>query len=243
MNKLFIIAGASGVGKSSLLKRLIMDNICIAVDKYSERKKFNTLDDVVVVDSITNPDLQCDLIYTMYGNKYGFSSIKIREKLDIQNQALIVNDIDTIKKIKTMFPHQVIVVYVISDINVSVLRQIYMKRNGFPSIKSVQPNILEKLEKCKEELLEDNVDKFITYHNEVNEIVTDKFLENEEFRLRAESLKYRVKVHSNDFIYDYIVFNFYSKNKSMLEATENAYEHLKKIITKESGNKYGECSK
>ena len=147
------------------------------------------------------------------------------------------------EKIKTLFPCKVKVIYIVSDINVNVLRQIYMKRYGFPSMRTVEPNILDKLGKCKEELLQDNTENFINYYNEVNEIVNSKFFEDEEFKLRAESLKYRTKIYLNDFICDYIVFNFYSKNKNMVEATESAYQHLKKIITKESEGNYGEYSK
>lgn len=243
MNKLFILSGASGVGKSTLLNRLVMDNFCIAVDKYTDRKKYNTLDHVIYVDNFIKSNLQCDLIYTMYGNNYGFCSNKIREKLDIQNLVLIVNDTKTIQNIKSMFPHRVIVIYIISDINENILREIYMKRYGVPSFKSLQSNILDKLEKSKEELLHNNVETFVNYYNEVNEMITSIFLEDKEFRLRAESLKQRATIFLNDFIYDFIVFNFFSKNQSILEATENAYKHLKNIITKESEDSYGECFK
>lgn len=243
MNKLFILSGASGVGKSTLLNRLVLDNFCGAANKYSERKRFNTLDDVIAVDDITDPNLECDLIYTMYGNKYGFSSKKIQEELEIGNQILIANDVNTIDKIKTLFPNNVIVIYIVSDINVNVLRLIYMKRHGLPSMRTIESNILERLEKCREELLQDNIEEFINYHNEVNEIINSKFYEDEEFKLRAESLKHRAKIYLNDFIYDYIVFNFYSRNKNMIEATENAYEQLKKIVVKESEGNYGEYSK
>lgn len=67
MNKIFILSGASGAGKSTLLDRLVKEGSCNAAIKYSERKRFNTVDDVSTVENINNPKLQCDIVYTMYG--------------------------------------------------------------------------------------------------------------------------------------------------------------------------------
>lgn len=85
MNKLFILSGA---GKSTLLDRLVKEGICNAAVKYSERKRFNTVDDVFTVENLSNPQLECDIIYTMYGNRYGFSTKKLHNQLN----GVIIND-------------------------------------------------------------------------------------------------------------------------------------------------------
>lgn len=239
MNKLFILSGASGAGKSTLLDRLVKDGYCSAAIKYSERKKFSTVDDITSVENIRDPRLKCDLIYSMYGNMYGFSSRNLKNGLKKMNQILITNEKNVIKKIKSFFPEQVIVIYIVSDINIDILKTIYMKRYGYPSIISKKDELVKVLQETKDVVLSDNTKEFIENINGINEIVNGIILKNEGFRLRAESIRHREQLYFNQlFTYDYVVLNFYSSSVSTVHATKDAYEQLKKIITKESEGDY-----
>lgn len=234
MNKLFILSGASGAGKSTLLDRLVKGGICNAAIKYSERKRFNTVDDVSTVENLNNPQLQCDIIYTMYGNRYGFNTKKLRTQLSEGNLILITNDKLAIKKLKEIFPQQIVVIYIVSDINKRLLRQIYMKRHGFPTIRSKGISLLEQLKNAKKMVLQDDGENFIQCIERINDLIDDIVLEEEEFRLRLDSIKHQEELYSMDlFTYDYTVLNLYSSNMSTVHATKSAFEQLKRIINKE----------
>lgn len=231
MKKLFVLMGASGAGKSTLLNRVIQDGYCNAVVKYSERKRFNSVDDISTVEDIRDPKLQCDLIYKMYNNIYGFSSHKIFEQLQRENAILITNDIKTIERLKNFFPKQVVVVYVFSDINQRLLGQIYMKRHGAPSMKNKKTILIEELKKCEDLIINDKTEEFVQRIEKMNITIDNILLEDNEFKLRLESIKRQEELYL--FAEDYIVFNLYSNKESAIHATESAYEQLKRIISKE----------
>lgn len=241
MHKLFVLSGASGAGKSTLLDRIVNVGICNAAIKYSDRKKFNTIDDITTVEDINYKQLQCDIIYTMYGNKYGFSSKKISNQLKQGNVILITNDTPTIEKLNLLFPHQIVVIYIVSDINQRLLRDIYMKRHGFPSIKRIELLLDEQIKKAKKMVLQDDVKQLMQCIEVINSLIDQIVLEENEYRLRLNSIKQQEKIYSLSlFTYDYAVLNLYSNNESTIHATETAYEQLIKIINKESGER--ECT-
>lgn len=235
MNKLFVLSGASGAGKSTLLNRLVLDGYCAATPKYSERKRYSTIDDILTVENTNALEILCDLIYSMYGNTYGFSSKSIKAGLLNSNQVLVSNDRETIEKLKSLFPNQVVVIYIVSDINIDVLKQIYMKRYGFPSLTKQKNAILENICMAKEKIIQNETKTFLESLERISKIIDTVLFEDEGFKLRAESIKHREQLYSNRlFIYDYVVLNFYSSNVSTVHATTEAYEQLKKIIAKES---------
>ena len=233
MNKLFVLSGASGAGKSTLLDRLVKEGICNAAIKYSERKRFNTVDDVSTVENLNNPQLQCDIIYTMYGNRYGFSTKRLHTQLSEGNLILITNDKSVIKKLKKIFPQQIVVIYIVSDINKRLLRQIYMRRHGFPTIKSIEISLLDQLKTAEKMVLQNDGENFIQCIEKMNDLIDDIVMKEEEFRLRLDSIKYQEELYSLDlFTYDYTVLNLYSSNMSTIHATKSAFEQLKRIINK-----------
>lgn len=240
MNKLFILAGASGAGKSTLLNWSVKEGYCNAAVKYSERKIFNTVDDISTVEDINDSQLQCDIIYSMYGNRYGFSSQKIRDQLKEGNAILVTNDKRTIQELKIIFLQQVVVIYVVSDINKSLLRQIYIKRHGLPSIENEKGSLLEKIRNAEKMILQDDWESFIQYVEIINDKIDDIFLQEEEFRLRLDSIKYQENFLSSDlFKYDYLIFNLYSNGMQSKHVMGSAFEQLEKIINREMEDKNG----
>jgi len=57
MNRLFVLSGASGTGKSAFLNRLVINGRCVAAPKYSERKKYSTAADILTVENIHAPEI------------------------------------------------------------------------------------------------------------------------------------------------------------------------------------------
>lgn len=238
MNKLFILSGASGAGKSTLLNSLVQKGYCSTIKKYSSRKKFNTIDDVCSVKNIYSPEIKCDILYTMYGNVYGFSSYDIQEQLNLKNIILITNDTNTIAKMKQMFPNRVVVVCIVSDINKRDLRKIFLKRYGIPSFNKRKTRLLSQVNKSKQ-FLDDNQDAlFVKCIDKIETLIDDTVLECEEFKLRLESLKNQSELcQTNSIDYDHIILNLYSNNISPTHATKRALEQLIKIVNKETEGK------
>lgn len=235
MNKLFILSGASGAGKSTLLNRLVKEGYCIATTKYTNRNRFNAVDDVSPVQKIDGPDVRCDIIYSMYGNLYGFNLDEIYQNLQLGNVVLITNDSSTIKKLKESFFEQVVVIYVISDINKMLLRQIYMNRHGYPSLNSIASSIEVELARGKQGLLEGNSEVFIGSLNIINEMIDRQMMEEEGFKLRLDSILNRESLFtSGKLMFDYAVLNLYSHNTLTVHATESAFQQIIKIITVET---------
>lgn len=236
MNKVFIFLGVSGAGKSTLLDRIVKDGYCCAAKKYSERKKFSAIDDVTSVEDIGDPQLQCDMVYSMYGNRYGFSSKDLKVQLKHSSLVLITNDKITIENIKKIFPGQVVVIYIVSDINKSVLRRVYIKRHGIPSLKAETPQISIELQKANEMLEKDMGEGFVEHMEAIDDILDNIILKDKEFELRLESIRHQEELYPVG-LYDYVIFNLFSNSMTTIHATKSAYEQLKKIIKKETGKK------
>ncbi|MCH5279654.1 MAG: hypothetical protein J1E60_07700 [Christensenellaceae bacterium] len=238
MNKLFVLSGASGAGKSTLLDRLVKEGLCKAAIKYSERKRFSTVDDVSAVEDVNDPELQCDIVYSMYGNRYGFSSTKLRAQLQEGNVTLITNDKPAIDRLKNLFPQQIVVIYIVSDVNKRLLGQIYLERHGFTLTNNIHEKLFEHVRKTEKMLLQNNGQGFIQCLETINSIIDDIAFQEKEFRLRLESISNQEELYSlNLFMYDYTVLNLYSSNSQNLHTTESAFEQLKRIVNKETGDK------
>lgn len=235
MNKLFILCGASGAGKSTLLNEIVSKNICRQVPKYTERKKFNDIDDIISVDNIKRDNLDCDIIYSMYGNLYGFSSRTIKKRLQEDNQILITNNIEAIKILKKKFPNQVITVYVLSFINKNNLLKIYMSRYGSPKIENYKKIFKNFLLNGLEELEKDNSLEFFQTIINLNLFLETIIPESEKYKERTESIEKISQKYTKYILnYDYVILNFYPINQTDEYITQSAYEQLLKIIQKES---------
>lgn len=235
MTKLFILCGASGAGKSTLLNTLINNGICEAVKKYSERQKFNAIDDVTSIDDIEKKELGCDIIYSMYGNRYGLNSKKILQDLKSKNQILITNDNDTIEKFKKILYERTVVIYVLSDINKEKLLNIYLKRFGYPSLEHQKDKVQDYFDKCINALKDNHSQEFFERIFSLNSLFETVIPDYASYKLRAESVeKISENYMENLFFYNYIVLNFYVADSSLKHATQSAFEQLVKIIQKET---------
>ena len=241
MNKIFILSGASGAGKSTLLSKLVSEGFCVTPTKYSSRNRYQYMvDEISHVNSIRELKQKCDITYTMYGNEYGFNSQELKRKLEINNQVIITNDIKTIERLKEMFVNQIVVIYIISDVNKRLLRQIFMKRYGPPSLSNGEKEIIGRNLGRMENALKNQEcsDKLFIYLEKTNVLIDSISLKNREFSLRLDSIKQQEKYYEENLnLFDYIVLNFYSASFINAHASKSAYNQLKKIIQLEMREK------
>lgn len=235
LNKLFILCGASGVGKSTILNALVREKICKPVVKYSDRESFDEIDDITPVANIYDKELSCDIVYSMYGNFYGCNSDTIKKGLQEQNQILITNDKTSIEKLKKFFPQQVITIYVLSNTTTRNLFEIYLKRFGFPDLTCHRNEILKYFKLCSDMLEINDSKAFFESFQELCAFLETLTPDCKKYKTRVETLQnLSISYTKNIFCYDYVVLNFYATSGVEKRITDSAFTQLKEIIYRET---------
>jgi guanylate kinase len=141
MARLYILSGASGCGKTSLLNsiaaldegKIDIETHAIRAPKFSERavrKKEGETDDITHVPEIQLGDF--DIAYVINNVKYGIRLKPIEELLRKGfNPFIILSDFRVVRQLKNIFRDQAKALYVSSAIDVDRLRRIQMERLGF----------------------------------------------------------------------------------------------------------------
>ena len=104
MNRLFVLSGASGSGKSRLLEKIVKEGLCKQAPKYSNReKRSDEFDDITHIE-VDELKKKCDIRYQIYMDNiwYGINTKEIKEELHVANLIVIISDIDAIKAIKAL---------------------------------------------------------------------------------------------------------------------------------------------
>jgi guanylate kinase len=129
--KLFVLAGPSGIGKSTLLSKIVEEGLCGKASKYSNRKKReNIFDDITFMEK-NYIEKNCDIKYDMYGNKYGFIKEEIEKKLNNENLVVICRHIKAIKMMKKYFEDKISIIFIyLQDVFVENLLKAYIEREG-----------------------------------------------------------------------------------------------------------------
>lgn len=124
MKNLFLIDGASGTGKSDLLKHIFNTRTDASImTKFSTRgireneKKGDIKLDLDFISEEEFEKMKLDYTYTYYGNQYGFSKDKLTDMLvHNSNVFVIVRNIDTIRQlIKDYYYINVVPIFVYTD--------------------------------------------------------------------------------------------------------------------------------
>ncbi|MDR2717140.1 MAG: hypothetical protein LBB89_03620 [Treponema sp.] len=129
--KLFVLSGPSGIGKSTLLSKIVENGLCAKASKYSSRKKRETtFDDITSVDK-DYIEKNCDIKYDMYGNSYGFIIEEMGKRLNNENLVVICRHVKSIKKMKKYFDDKISIIFIyLQDIFVENLLKAYVEREG-----------------------------------------------------------------------------------------------------------------
>lgn len=229
------MCGASGVGKSTILNALASKKICEPVIKYSDRESFSEIDDVTPVTNINDSELGCDIVYSMYGNFYGFNSNMIMQGLQEKNQILITNNNRAIDTLKKRFPQQVVTIYVLSNITRRNLLDIYLKRFGFPDLECPKEEIQKFFKTCSDSLEASDSKAFFESFQALYTFLETLMPDYKKYKMRVDSIENLSSSYTkNLFNYDYVVLNLYAANGIEERITESAFTQLREIIYRET---------
>lgn len=108
-NKLFLISGVSGSGKTSIMKHVLYNEIVSITTRDKRQGEIDGIDyyftDVKLFEELIETDSLIESIYYC-GNYYGFSIDEVESKLELGNAYAIVN-YDGYKQLRRNFPNSI----------------------------------------------------------------------------------------------------------------------------------------
>lgn len=224
MAKLYVLCGASGCGKTTLMNKLAATCVsevtpeipCVRAPKYSERPRRdsdpNAIDDIIHVPHISTAKF--NVAYAMNHTKYGLKFAEIESLLDKDLSCfVIISDIRSITEIKAYFGDRAKAIYVSSAIDEHKLKRIQEERLGFKPDQSQQAVLSkyfiklsagarlgwwERVSECIQELV-----------GEWQSYATDaKSTEIRSQRIRTSHIKYIEHIH----LFDHVILNYNEGN-------------------------------
>jgi guanylate kinase len=148
MEKVFILFGSPGSGKSVACDILSKISQCNIIQKESTRPKRKTEgSEIKHVKAISK---RCDFRYSQYGFDYGFSSQDVWASLnDKKSIVVIVNDIRTIKLLKQKFGNLTYTIYIHSNIDREKIEKVIKERDPSADEKFLVRDTERRIEKIK----------------------------------------------------------------------------------------------
>jgi len=225
-NKLFVLAGPSAVGKSTVLSKIIDEGLCKLATKYSDRedRKKILFDDI---ESVAKNKMHefCDVvIYEMYGNLYGFNIDKINKELCESHLITICSDFTSVKKMKKLFKKNFSAVFIyLQNIMVENLLKAFAERKK----KKFDKELFELAKKLSEALKTENKLEYIGLEKSFKNMLKGHLLitDYEEFNKRYEGLiNFNKRYEKNKKLFDHTVSG---KN------TDELIEQCRNIIKKQ----------
>ncbi len=222
MKNLFLIDGASGTGKSDLLKYVSEYEFdCISMPKYSTREKReyevsrNLHLDLESISETEFNELKLDFQYKYGGYKYGFRKSDLNKNLQkSQNVFLIVRDSKLIKKLTDIYSFiNVIPVFIYTDMNLVTER---LSKEGYND-----DQINYRTEKVKS--------AFRDYLNAPH-LYTDMLINNSSYDNYINLIRSLIRKHEATIdIKDNLVYVLMSFNKNNPKLTDN-YNAIKRAV-------------
>ncbi len=129
--KLFVITGASGCGKTTLLNSLIAnkDLNIIKAPKYSNRIKRDDNDDIIYAPIITKDTY--DLVYKLNEKTYGIKLNELKSLMEKgKNLIIILSDVRVLTRLKRELKEIVVSLYISSAIDHDLIAKIQRDRYG-----------------------------------------------------------------------------------------------------------------
>lgn len=259
MKYLFIITGPSGCGKTTLLRKLEDDNRWIKATKLSTRLPRAGEHDAAGYSDVTTPLIEsdytaqqinaakdqmreritaeCNVIYYMNNELYGFSTEDIKEKLKTSHVAIILSDLGVIKTLKSdpTLKGRIITLYISSSVTKDQLTEVWIsrykdfrgrKRNDkeHATIEEKDvPAIIEELEKCIKELSKEKNrladteeaydNRFFHYYQLLRKVQAnfEKLMpDSESYQVRVDRIQnFYYKYIIDIGLFDYVILNYY----------------------------------
>jgi guanylate kinase len=131
-NRIYILSGGSGSGKTEVLNAMLKKNPDTAVTppKYSDREKRNLDDDIITIPINDFNKGKYTFVYAMNNNIYGFKASDIIKCLKKgKNVFIIISDLRIIEEIKKHFGSLVSVIYIFRNMTEDELTKILETRD------------------------------------------------------------------------------------------------------------------
>ena len=226
MYKLYIISGASGIGKTTLLFKLAKMRVCDIAPKYSNRPQRAGLDDVIHVDDIYDPKYSCDIIYELYYYRYGINTQEIKNKLFQNNQILIISNIEALIKIKQIFKEIVVITNMfLPENHFRNLIKTYISRENLKLSRNDREELISVAGKISRLTKEHDEQEFLSLNNQFCKIMKNHITDHNRY------LKFIMRYESWTRAFDY-----YCSNKSLydysFELNDSDFYKLYKLIKK-----------
>ena len=148
-NRIYILSGGSGSGKTELLNTMLKKNPNFAVTppKYSDREKRNASDDIRTIATDDFNKEEYTFVYSMNNNIYGFKSSDIIDCLKAgKNAFIIISDLRIIEEFKKHFGSFVSVIYIFRNMTEEELNEILEARKQENEIYNNQVDITKDTE-------------------------------------------------------------------------------------------------
>ena len=131
-SRLFVLSGASGSGKSSLMRAMCTDEYVAGTiaPKYSTRPRRSGWDDIITSEAIDTRAF--DVAYVLNNRRYGIRANEVRTLLDEGKDVFIVlSDFRVVRRVEQLFPDQTVAIYISSPVDRQRLLQIHSQRHAF----------------------------------------------------------------------------------------------------------------
>ncbi len=186
--RLFVLSGASGSGKSSLMRAMCTDEhvAALVAPKYSTRPRRSGWDDIITSEIIDTQTF--DIAYVLNDRRYGIRANEIRALLDRGKDVFIVlSDFRVVRDVQQLFHDQIVAIYISSPVDRQRLLEIHSQRHLFnPASEQQQEALFRRFRLLAGASRLQNWGK-------VNAFVTELFAEWREMMPESDSVEVRAE--------------------------------------------------